>query len=61
MSSVVAVLMRLMAEHQRDPHSAELMKSLPTLRRTLFTVGLFCRYFDFDAISLLNASEKKVQ
>ena len=43
------VLSKLMAEHQRDPQSPALGRSRPTLLRSLFTTGLLCKHFDFDA------------
>ena len=52
------VLSKLMAEHQRDPESPALTRSRPTLLRSLFTTGLLCKHFDFDADDF---GEKKVQ
>lgn len=46
-----------MAEHKRDPHSQVLISSRPTLLRSLFTVGLLCKHFDFDSQDF---GEKKV-
>ena len=51
------VLSRLLTEHKRDPNSPNLAKNRPTLLRSLFTVGLLCRHFDFDSNAF---GEKKV-
>jgi cohesin loading factor subunit SCC2 len=45
---LTGVLSKLLQEHRLNPRSAELRQSLPTMMRSLFTVGLFCRHFDFD-------------
>ncbi|XP_033636427.1 nipped-B-like protein A [Asterias rubens] len=44
-----AVLSKLKAEHESNPDSATMAKNKHTLLRALFTVGLFCKHFDFDA------------
>ncbi|XP_033738813.1 nipped-B-like protein isoform X1 [Pecten maximus] len=43
------VLSRLMADHREDPDNATLKIRKPTLLRSLFTVGLLCKHFDFDS------------
>ncbi|KAJ8040860.1 Nipped-B-like protein [Holothuria leucospilota] len=43
------VLAKYQKEHERDPTNQVLVNNKPTLRRALFTVGLFCKHFDFDA------------
>ncbi|XP_060078784.1 nipped-B-like protein isoform X3 [Ylistrum balloti] len=43
------VLSRLMADHKDDPDNATLKIRKPTLLRSLFTVGLLCKHFDFDS------------
>ncbi|OWF42149.1 nipped-B-like protein B isoform X2 [Mizuhopecten yessoensis] len=43
------VLSRLMADHREDPENATLKIRKPTLLRSLFTVGLLCKHFDFDS------------
>lgn len=43
------VLQKLKVEHEHNPSNPALAHHHPTLKRSLFTVGLFCRYFDFDA------------
>ncbi|XP_022102804.1 nipped-B-like protein A isoform X2 [Acanthaster planci] len=44
-----AVLSKLKTEHEANPESATMAKNKNTLLRALFTVGLFCKHFDFDA------------
>ena len=56
-AAVVGVLTQLMCEHQRDRDSAQLASSRPTLLRSLYTVGLLCRHFNFDSDEF---GEKKV-
>ncbi|ELU12686.1 hypothetical protein CAPTEDRAFT_160616 [Capitella teleta] len=51
------VLSKMMTEHQRDSRSPALASSRPTLLRSLFTVGLLCKHFDFDSEDF---GEKKV-
>ncbi|XP_071811222.1 nipped-B-like protein isoform X2 [Apostichopus japonicus] len=41
-------LSKYQKEHERDPNNKVLIENKPTLRRALFTVGLFCKHFDFD-------------
>ncbi|XP_013407379.1 nipped-B-like protein B isoform X1 [Lingula anatina] len=43
------VLCKIMTEHKNNPKNPALDNSKPTLLRALFTVGLLCRHFDFDA------------
>ena len=43
------MLSKLKAEHESNPDSATMAKNKHTLLRALFTVGLFCKHFDFDA------------
>ena len=38
-----------MQEHVSKPDSPQLRASMPTLLRSLYTVGLLCRHFDFDS------------
>ena len=38
-----------MQVHKHDPQSPQLVASMPTMLRSLFTVGLLCRHFDFDS------------
>jgi cohesin loading factor subunit SCC2 len=52
------VLSSIMAEHQRDSNSPHLVSRRPTLLRSLFTVGLLCKHFDFDSDEF---GEKKVR
>ncbi|XP_019645750.1 PREDICTED: nipped-B-like protein [Branchiostoma belcheri] len=42
------VLGKLKQEHSADPESQALQQNRPTLLRSLFTVGLLCKHFDFD-------------
>ena len=35
--------------HQRDPTHIKLNLVEPTISRSLFVLGLMCRYFDFDS------------
>ncbi|KAI0209445.1 Nipped-B-like protein [Lamellibrachia satsuma] len=51
------VLTQLMCEHQKDSNSPQLVSSRPTLLRSLYTVGLLCRHFNFDSQEF---GEKKV-
>ncbi|KAJ8305636.1 hypothetical protein KUTeg_016181 [Tegillarca granosa] len=43
------VLLSLMMHHKEDPNAAILSSRKPTLLRSLFTVGLLCKHFDFDS------------
>ncbi|KAL5016356.1 hypothetical protein ScPMuIL_005945 [Solemya velum] len=43
------VLCKLMADHKDNPENPTLQNRKPTLLRSLFTVGLLCKHFDFDA------------
>ncbi|PIK43250.1 putative nipped-B-like protein [Apostichopus japonicus] len=43
-----SALSKYQKEHERDPNNKVLIENKPTLRRALFTVGLFCKHFDFD-------------
>ncbi|XP_046372301.1 nipped-B-like protein isoform X3 [Haliotis rufescens] len=43
------VLTKLMADHRDDPHNPTLKSRRPTLLRSLYTVGLLCKHFDFDS------------
>ncbi|XP_072030780.1 nipped-B-like protein A isoform X2 [Amphiura filiformis] len=43
------VLSRLKIEHEQNKESENFLKNKPTLLRSLFTCGLFCKHFDFDA------------
>ncbi|GAB1597401.1 nipped-B-like protein A [Argonauta hians] len=43
------VLSKLMADHKENANNPTLQKRRPTLLRSLFTVGLLCRHFDFDS------------
>lgn len=43
------VISKLMADHKENPNNPTLVKRRPTLLRSLFTVGLLCRHFDFDS------------
>ncbi|XP_078574210.1 nipped-B-like protein A isoform X2 [Branchiostoma floridae x Branchiostoma japonicum] len=42
------VLGKLKQEYSMDPESQALQQNRPTLLRSLFTVGLLCKHFDFD-------------
>ncbi|CAH1242792.1 NIPBL [Branchiostoma lanceolatum] len=42
------VLGKLKEEYSADPESQALLQNRPTLLRSLFTVGLLCKHFDFD-------------
>ncbi|XP_078316661.1 nipped-B-like protein isoform X3 [Crassostrea virginica] len=42
------VLVKLCADHKEDPLNPQLKARKPTLLRSLFTVGLLCKYFDLD-------------
>ncbi|CAE1303158.1 SCC2 [Acanthosepion pharaonis] len=43
------VISKLMADHKENPNNPTLVRRRPTLLRSLFTVGLLCRHFDFDS------------
>ena len=47
--SVAGVISKLMIQHQKCPTSPQLAASRPTLLRSLFTVGLLCKHFNFDS------------
>jgi len=51
---VIGVIAKLQMDLQANP---DCMFSKPTLLRSLFTVGLLCKNFDFDSE---NFGEKKV-
>ncbi|XP_015917396.1 nipped-B-like protein A [Parasteatoda tepidariorum] len=53
------VLLVCKREYEKNPDNENLKSMRPKLLRSLFTVGLFCRHFDFDAIDA--ASEQKEQ
>ncbi|XP_056020035.1 nipped-B-like protein isoform X3 [Ostrea edulis] len=42
------VLVKLCMDHKEDPENPQLKARKPTLLRSLFTVGLLCKYFDLD-------------
>lgn len=42
------VLVKLCYDHKEDPDNPQLRARKPTLLRSLFTVGLLCKYFDLD-------------
>lgn len=44
------VLLGFKKEHEKNPDNLLLHQQRPKLLRSLFTVGLFCRHFDFDTI-----------
>ncbi|XP_050412412.1 nipped-B-like protein [Patella vulgata] len=44
-----SVLSKLMTDHREDPDNPTLKSRRPTMLRSLFTVGLLCKHFDFDA------------
>ncbi|CAC5356365.1 SCC2 [Mytilus coruscus] len=43
------LLTRMMVIHKSNPRESSLNARKPTLNRSLFTVGLFCKHFDFDS------------
>lgn len=43
------LLSRLMVIHQNNPRDSSMNARKPTLLRSLFTVGLLCKHFDFDS------------
>ncbi|GAB6029016.1 hypothetical protein CHUAL_004804 [Chamberlinius hualienensis] len=43
------VLVKYKWQHCQNPDNPALASNVPALRRSLFTVGHFCRYFDFEA------------
>ncbi|KAL3869511.1 hypothetical protein ACJMK2_042182, partial [Sinanodonta woodiana] len=43
------VLAKMMADHKVNPDSPLLKTRKPTLLRSLYTVGLLCKHFDFDS------------
>lgn len=45
---VLGVLVKLCMDHKEDPENPQLKARKPTLLRSLFTVGLLCKYFDLD-------------
>lgn len=47
--SIVGLLSRLMVIHKNNPCDASMNARKPTLLRSLFTVGLLCKHFDFDS------------
>ncbi|XP_071508952.1 nipped-B-like protein A [Diadema antillarum] len=54
-----SILAKMKAE--QDPHTdSPISKNKPVLLRSLFTVGLFCKHFDFDAGSKHGKSSPKV-
>lgn len=52
----IAYLEKVQLLHRNDPKSPQLASVKPSVLRSLFTVGLFCKHFDMDTIS----SETKV-
>ncbi|XP_061192495.1 nipped-B-like protein isoform X1 [Saccostrea echinata] len=42
------VLVKLCSDHKENPDNPQLKSRKPTLLRSLFTVGLLCKYFDLD-------------
>ncbi|ESO95734.1 hypothetical protein LOTGIDRAFT_214826 [Lottia gigantea] len=44
-----SVLSKLMTDHREDPDNPTLKSRRPTMLRSLFTVGLLCKHFDFDS------------
>lgn len=46
---MTGVLWRSMLEHKENPDSPALKQRKPTINRSLFTVGLFCKHFDLDS------------
>ncbi|GFR03866.1 nipped-B-like protein [Trichonephila clavata] len=44
------VLLVCKKEYEKNPDNANLKTMRPKLLRSLYTVGLFCRHFDFDAM-----------
>lgn len=53
---LIAYLEKVQLLHRNDPKSPQLASVKPSVLRSLFTVGLFCKHFDMDTIS----SETKV-
>ena len=47
--SIAGLLSRLMVIHKNNPCDASMNARKPTLLRSLFTVGLLCKHFDFDS------------
>ncbi|XP_023223902.1 nipped-B-like protein [Centruroides sculpturatus] len=44
------VLLGFKKEHENNPNNPLLIEQRPKLLRSLFTVGLFCRHFDFTSV-----------
>ena len=47
--ALVGVLSQIMKVHQQDPTHIKLKSIGPTINRSLFSLGLMCRHFDFDS------------
>ena len=44
-----AILAKMKTDHHDSTSDSPINKNKPALLRSLFTVGLFCKHFDFDA------------
>lgn len=54
------VLLVCKKEYEKNPDNKNLAMMRPKLLRSLFTVGLFCRHFDFDAMDACSDSTGQV-
>ena len=48
------ILSRMMYEHRNNPDNPRLAGSRSLLLRSLFSVGLLCKHFDFDSEEFKN-------
>lgn len=46
----IAYLEKFQLLYTKDPNSPQLVTVKPSVLRSTFTVGLFCKYFDIDNI-----------
>ncbi|XP_063406097.1 nipped-B-like protein A isoform X2 [Mytilus trossulus] len=53
------LLTRMMVIHKSNPRESSLNARKPTLNRSLFTVGLFCKHFDFDSKEMGETKENE--